>query len=168
MSNPGPLAGLFASLLSSANCDPRPGHGDIGGVYPGETTDRLSEAKIHRAMERVEEFEQRIDHLSLVCMAMWSLMKEKTSLTEDDLLKRMQEIDQTDGHLDGKARYHVYDCPQCGRSISVKLNKCLYCGYVPTDQQFAAFRTAPHESFDPKADPKEPATPEEAEWGNQG
>ncbi|MGB0768101.1 MAG: hypothetical protein ACPGYV_10360, partial [Phycisphaeraceae bacterium] len=37
--------------------------------------------------------EERVDRLSLICMAMWSLMQDKASLTEEDLIERVKLID---------------------------------------------------------------------------
>ena len=47
--------------------------------------------------------EDRVDRLSLICMAMWSLMQDKTNLSEQDLMDRVKMIDLMDGKEDGKA-----------------------------------------------------------------
>ena len=40
-----------------------------------------------------QHLEERLEKLVLVTMAMWSLLRANTEMTEDDLLKRMREID---------------------------------------------------------------------------
>lgn len=75
------------------------------------------------------ELRARIDKLALINMAMWSLLKEHTPLTENDLLERVKEIDLQDGQLDGKVRTTPQECPECGRKLSQKHQKCLYCGH---------------------------------------
>lgn len=75
------------------------------------------------------ELRARIDKLALINMAMWSLLKQHTPLNEEDLLERVKEIDLQDGQLDGKVRTAPQECPQCGRKLSQKHQKCLYCGY---------------------------------------
>ncbi len=70
----------------------------------------------------------RVDRALLACEAMWSLMREKLELTDEDLICRMNEIDLGDGKLDGKVQKVAFACPSCGRTISRRLPKCMYCG----------------------------------------
>jgi hypothetical protein len=80
------------------------------------------------AKRDVTHLEDRLDRLSLVCMAMWSLIQDKTKLTEDDLLERVKLIDLMDGVEDGKASRTVQKCHACNRVMSARHRKCLYCG----------------------------------------
>ena len=82
-------------------------------------------AEVRAATQRVEE---RLDKLVLVTMALWSLMREHTELTEEDLLARIREIDLKDGREDGKVGRQVAECLSCGRVMSTRYIKCLYCG----------------------------------------
>ena len=72
--------------------------------------------------------EDRLERLSLVCMAMWSLVQERTSLTEEDLLRRVELIDLLDGEADGKATVRVQPCPACDRPLGPRHKRCIYCG----------------------------------------
>ncbi len=72
--------------------------------------------------------DDRLDRLSLVCMAMWSLLQEKTGLTEDDLLQRVELLDLMDGEADGKATVRVQPCTSCDRPLGPRHKKCIYCG----------------------------------------
>ncbi len=81
------------------------------------------------AAATVQHFQDRIDKLVLINMAMWSLIKETNNLTEEDLLERIKEIDLSDGVLDGKVRQTAIRCPKCQRIMSNKHRCCLYCGY---------------------------------------
>jgi hypothetical protein len=74
-----------------------------------------------------EPVENRVDRLSLAARAMWELVKERTGLTEDDLLRKVEEIDLSDGRLDGKVRKAV-ECAACGKRIADSHSRCLYCG----------------------------------------
>ena len=96
----------------------------VGPGGPG-SVDRLEAQRIAR---HAESFNRRLDGLALVCVAMWSLLKDKTGLTEEDLLERVRQIDLADGQQDGAARRNVAKCPQCGRSMSSRHKRCLYCG----------------------------------------
>ena len=72
--------------------------------------------------------EKRIDKIVLVVHAMWTLMGEKTDLTETELLKRVTELDGKDGAIDGRVTKPPVPCPKCGATICHKFNRCLFCG----------------------------------------
>ncbi len=77
----------------------------------------------------ISALQARLDKLTLINMAMWSLLQEVSDLTEDDLLERIKQIDLSDGSMDGKVRAKVQKCPQCERVMSNRHARCLYCGY---------------------------------------
>lgn len=70
----------------------------------------------------------RVERLSLVCMAMWSLVQERTDLTEDDLLARVELLDLLDGEADGKSTARVQPCSKCDRPVGKRHKRCIYCG----------------------------------------
>src|SRR5690606_11621071 len=78
----------------------------------------------------VQLLEDQIDKLTLICMAMWSLMQDKTGVTEEELLERVRTLDMMDGVADGKARKGISTCPQCNRTMSPRHQRCLYCGHT--------------------------------------
>ena len=74
----------------------------------------------------IRELENKIDHLSLVCMAMSELLEE-VGFSKKMLLAKIEEIDLRDGKLDAKlARSNK--CSNCSRVIAVRHVNCLYCG----------------------------------------
>lgn len=77
----------------------------------------------------MQGIQARLDKLTLINMAMWSLLQEVSDLTEEDLIERIKQIDLSDGQLDGKVRSKAQQCPQCNRVMSSKHSRCLYCGY---------------------------------------
>lgn len=83
------------------------------------------------AKDAARDVEERLNQLALINMALWSLLKEKTSLTDEDLIARVQEIDVSDGQLDGKVHVALAHCPRCEQTLSKKHRRCLYCGYQP-------------------------------------
>jgi hypothetical protein len=93
-----------------------------------DTAAAIDRDHAERAARQVQQYEERLDRLALVCMALWSLLKEQTDLTEEDLLERVRQIDLTDGKEDGKAKRQIAKCPQCGRTMSPRHGRCLYCG----------------------------------------
>ncbi|HUU21809.1 MAG TPA: hypothetical protein VM389_04655 [Phycisphaerae bacterium] len=118
-----------------------------GSIHPapvsspsGEVLTALDKQQAERASRKAAGVEQRMDKLVLVCMAMWSLLKERAGLSEEDLLQRVGEIDMMDGQADGKSLKQVAKCPQCGRTMSPRHSRCLYCG--ATDLTYTAFDAA--------------------------
>ena len=75
-----------------------------------------------------QELRDRLDRLVLASMALWELLRERTDLTEEDLLKKVQEIDLRDGQADGRVTRPPRKCPKCGRVVSRRHARCLYCG----------------------------------------
>lgn len=77
---------------------------------------------------RIAELEDRLDRLTLVCLAMWTLVQEETKLTEQDLIERVKRIDLMDGTADGKVTPQIAKCSKCGRPMSPRHKRCIYCG----------------------------------------
>lgn len=96
--------------------------------------DHIDQTVRHKAASQearsdITELEERMDKLQLVCMAMWEVIKDKTDMTEVDLMTKVQEIDLRDGIVDGKVTRTVKDCPKCRRRMSPRHKRCLYCGH---------------------------------------
>ena len=54
-----------------------------------------------------------------------------------ELIERIKEIDLSDGKMDGKARRSVMECPHCNRTISMRYQRCIYCGEFVEHDPFA-------------------------------
>ena len=80
------------------------------------------------AKRNAADIDARLDRALLACEAMWTLLRDKIGMTDVDLLKRINEIDLSDGKLDGKVRKSAVSCPSCGRTIARRFPKCMYCG----------------------------------------
>ncbi len=74
------------------------------------------------------ELEQRVDRLTILCAAMWEIVKETTAADDDVLLKIAEAVDKTDGKLDGKVRHPATPCPACKRMVGQRRRVCMYCG----------------------------------------
>jgi hypothetical protein len=74
-----------------------------------------------------DPLEERFERLLLASRAMWELLREKTGLSEEDLLRKVEELDLSDGRLDGRICTLVV-CANCGKRISARNARCLYCG----------------------------------------
>lgn len=75
--------------------------------------------------DKIQTLEKRIERLLLLNRAMWSVIEEQTGLTEADLTNRIEvqmEIAASTHQATARA------CPQCGRTLNPKQDRCLYCG----------------------------------------
>lgn len=78
--------------------------------------------------EEMRRLEDRVEKLVLVNRAMWELVRDANGFTEEQLFEKVVEVDLRDGSQDGKLSKGVTVCASCGRNISPKRQKCLYCG----------------------------------------
>lgn len=74
------------------------------------------------------ELGRRLEKLSLICRAMWTLVQERSNLSEKELLQRTTEIDLLDGKADGRVSVPAQQCKTCERTIAPHHDRCLYCG----------------------------------------
>ena len=102
------------------------GHGPDFGTFDEHPPHADSAAE--RAMSDVQELQDRLDRLALICMGLWELLKERTDLTEEELLEKVRQLDLMDGREDGKVRRKVQRCQKCERVMSRRHKRCLYCG----------------------------------------
>ena len=114
------MAGLFGMVGYHAR--------DRQRAAKAEAKATRAKSKALRAEHETQGVEARLDKLTLICMALWSLLSEKTQLTEEDLMERIKKLDLMDGESDGKLQRQVAKCAQCGRVMSSRHTKCLYCG----------------------------------------
>lgn len=81
-----------------------------------------------QARETAVELERRLEKLALLTRAMWTLVQERTGVTEDDLARRATEIDLLDGRADGRASVRASMCTRCNRTVAARHPRCIYCG----------------------------------------
>lgn len=93
--------------------------------------------KAQRVRTDVQALEANLDRALLACEAMWTLLRDKLGVTDLELIERINEIDLSDGKLDGKVRKTPVSCPSCGHTISSRFPKCMYCGQAVVHDPFA-------------------------------
>lgn len=76
---------------------------------------------------RMIDVDERIDRLTLLVEAMWSLLREQ-GLTDEDLANRLMELDKSDGSLDGRRTPPPATCGSCGSKVAAGLAACQFCG----------------------------------------
>ncbi len=109
--------------------------GYILGQHGAQSARLASEASRNVASSTNEllEVHDRVDRLILVVDAMWSLLEE-SGYTDDQLRERIEEIDASDGTVDGKRRLPSTECRSCESRVPAGQTKCQFCGEpVATD-----------------------------------
>lgn len=95
-------------------------------IAKGARRDLADEGK--RTRIEFVRLEAKINHLALTCQALWEVLRDQTHLTDDDVRKKMMEIDARDGNTDGRMITGPVNCPDCGREGHSRSRTCLYCG----------------------------------------
>lgn len=88
----------------------------------GELTANQSASHI-----RETELQAHLDRLTLVCAALWEMIKKSQNLRDKDLEDLVKDIDLRDGKLDGKMTLSRH-CENCHRIVAARHKACLYCG----------------------------------------
>jgi predicted Zn-ribbon and HTH transcriptional regulator len=98
-------------------------------AYDAATSARKEAEQARKSVDQYQkELSEKIDRLALICRAMWELLRERSNITEEALLEKVREVDLLDGQLDGKATVPPKKCSQCGRTVSKRHMRCIYCG----------------------------------------
>lgn len=99
-----------------------------GRINDARSTATRAESKAQSQGYRITELENKIDSLALTCQALWELLRDRSSITEEELVEKITEIDLRDGVEDGKMGGIVIPCPSCGRKLNKRHSRCMYCG----------------------------------------
>jgi len=105
----------------------------------GQAASAASEAA--SAKREIMDVDNSLSRMTLICAALWELVKEHTNLTETDLLNKIAEIDAKDGVMDGKFTATARHCIKCQRVVQIKQTACMYCGTVQPIETASVFET---------------------------
>lgn len=83
---------------------------------------------VERMGDDIRAVGRQVEMLAITCQALWELLREQTGLRDQDVLRKVQEIDLRDGSADGKMTQQVNSCAACGRPNNSRRSACLYCG----------------------------------------
>lgn len=90
-----------------------------------------------RASGKVDRMEFDIERLLMITEALWMILKEQHGYSDEELQRRVMEIDVRDGRLDGKVAASAPDkCTKCGKVLMKKRPRCIYCGHVAPPNPF--------------------------------
>ena len=118
------------ALFGGTSSDPQP-QGDLAAA----TSEAVS------GKRNAMELDQSLSRMTLVCAALWELVKERTNLSEEDLQNKIAEMDAKDGVLDGRFTPMPRYCVKCQRTIQINQNTCMYCGVVQPPDTLSVFES---------------------------
>jgi len=101
---------------------------DYGQAMRAESSADRANMKADRQSYKLQDVSDQVDRLSLACQAMWELIRDRTNITEEDLEKKIVEIDGRDGKVDGKIATQSLTCHACGKPTNSKRSFCVMCG----------------------------------------
>ena len=84
--------------------------------------------RVERSQVNAETLQNRFEKLTLVCCAMWELLRDKIGASEEELLAKIREVDLRDGKSDGAVKFPVRKCSKCERMMNKRHLNCIYCG----------------------------------------
>lgn len=99
-------------------------------IYEVQSKASDAEKRTQEVRVDVHELQARLERLSLLCQAMWELLSERGQLTNNELMRRVLEVDARDGSTDGKIGARIVDCPRCQNKVNSRRPRCVVCGGV--------------------------------------
>ena len=100
-------------------------------------TARDAAAAAREAKSEVEFLKFDVERLLMITEALWGILKEKHGYDDDELIRRIEEIDLRDDRLDGRvAPTAPPPCPKCNHPLTRKRVFCVYCGTVVSRDPF--------------------------------
>ena len=83
----------------------------------GPTGHQVGSPAADRATAKADGLEQRLERALMTMEAMWSLLRDRLGVTDEELAQRIVELDESDGYLDGKVRREPLQCTHCERTV---------------------------------------------------
>ena len=87
------------------------------------------QAQARRAQREIERLGHEVRRLYMVTEALWTILKDRIELDDDQLMDLISEIDLRENVRAGvAAESEVLSCPNCGRNLSIRHTTCIFCG----------------------------------------
>ena len=89
----------------------------------------FNDARIDTLEAERQRLTERVDRAELLVHALWSVLKSRLKVTDDELRVMIARIDLEDGREDGKVgqKRDAPMCSKCGRPLNLERSSCIYC-----------------------------------------
>lgn len=87
-----------------------------------------SDSSLRRTSLDLDDLARQVRKMALVNQALYELLKERTGISDEDLRRKISEIDLRDGAADGKLDASPLRCPKCQSAVTVGALSCQTCG----------------------------------------
>lgn len=87
-----------------------------------------TDSSLRRTSLNLEDLARQVRKMALVNQALYELLKERTGISDEDLRRRVREIDLRDGRSDGKLEASPLRCPKCRGAVTAGALSCPTCG----------------------------------------
>ena len=92
------------------------------------STAEIAKDRARSAEDDVASLRGQVDRLQMICEAMWTIVRDRLGIADEDLSRLVEEIDLRDGKSDGRSQPAAPACARCGRVVSARTRVCIYCG----------------------------------------
>ena len=89
-----------------------------------------SDQRITGATDRLAALEYRYERMHVVTVALWALLKEHTGLTDADLKRFVQQVEEAESKNRGGSA--TMTCEKCHRVNRKSATRCIWCGATIT------------------------------------
>jgi hypothetical protein len=76
----------------------------------------------------LDDLSRQLRKMALVNQALYELLKERIDISDEDLRRKIREVDLRDGIENGKLDASPLRCPKCGGAVTAGALSCLACG----------------------------------------
>jgi len=86
----------------------------------------------------INALQAEVERLLLITEALWTILRDRFGMEDQELLREIVRIDMRDGRLDGRLPpAPPQPCPKCHRTLAGRSIRCLYCGEPLMTNPFA-------------------------------
>lgn len=87
-----------------------------------------SESSLRRTNLDLDDLARQLRKMALVNQALYELLKDRNGISDEDLRRKVREIDLRDGTADGRLDASPLRCPKCRSTVTAGSLSCQTCG----------------------------------------
>jgi hypothetical protein len=109
---------------------------DVGQEIRTREAQRRADRAIDKTIDlagSADVLKRRVEVMALANQALFEILQSRLGITEEEVIRRMAEIDARDGAKDGKIGARVVKCRRCGKQVSTSRQRCIYCAEIVTE-----------------------------------